>query len=198
MAEESTNYQKKIIKAAINLFRNQGYEKTSVSDICKEAKIARSTFYLNFHDKKEIILKIVSDARLDQDEFFGDFIAAANDFERMLILCNRYLSIVIDFGPEVTGALFRLELQGELDILGTTHTVDEWMVRLTENCQKSGIILSPEPAEEIAPLGVDIAYYSCYEWCMRKGNFDLRKIVRQRAETLYSVAPQYRIIHDGQ
>lgn len=193
MAEDITKQQHRIVSAAVKLFRKLGYEKTTVNDICKEADIARSTFYLSFAGKKEIINKILSDARLDREDFFEDFISASNDFERMWILCNRYLTVAIEFGPELTGALLRLELMQELDILDATHKVDEWMIRLTANCQKSGVILSPEPAETIAPIGVDIAYYSTYEWCRKAGAFPLRQVVRRRAEAVYNVAPEYRM-----
>jgi len=196
MSEAANKQQKRIIDAAVKLFREKGYEKVSVNDICKAADIARSTFYLNFAGKKEIIYKIFSDARLDKNEFFGDFVAAANDFERMCILCNRYLTVAIDFGPELMGALFRLELFGEVDILDTTHKVDEWMIQLLANAQKSGVILHPEPAEIIAPLGVDVAYYTTYEWCKRRGSFNLRQAVRRRCEAAYNVAPQYRMSED--
>lgn len=193
MAEETTKHQKQIIEAAVKLFRELGYEKTSVNDICKEAGIARSTFYLNFAGKKEIISHILLDARQGRNGYFEEFIAAANDFERMWIICNRYLSVAIEFGPELTGALFRLELTHELDILDTTHNVDEWMIMLTANCKKAGVILSPEPAEVIAPLGVDISYYTTYEWCKRKGAFNLRQLVRRRAEAVYNIAPECRM-----
>lgn len=193
MAEACTKHQKLIIDAAVRLFRESGYEKVSVNDICKKAGIARSTFYLNFAGKKEIIHKILSDARLERDEFFGDFVAAPNDFERMWILCDRYLTVAISFGHELTGALFRLELMGEVDILDTTHKVDEWMIQLTANSQKAGVILSREPAVALAPLGVDLAYYTTYEWCKRNGAFNLRQVVRRRAEALYSIAPECRM-----
>lgn len=193
MAEEATRQKKLITEAAVRLFREKGYEKTSVNDICQQAGIARSTFYFNFAGKKEIISKILFDARQGEDGFLDSFIAAENDFERMWILCDRFLSVAIEFGPELTGALFRLELTHELDILDTVHKVDEWMTTLTANCKKSGVILSQEPAEVIAPLGVDIAYYTTYEWCKRRGEFNLRQVVRRRAEAVYNIAPEFRM-----
>lgn len=193
MAETGTKHAKLIIDAAVKLFRERGYENVSVNDICKETGIARSTFYLTFAGKKEIIDKILSDVRLDREDFFGDFIAAENDFERMWILCCRYLAVALSFGPEMTGTLLRLELMGELDIMDTVHTVDEWFIQLTKNCQKAGIVLSHEPPEVLAPLGVDAAYYTTYEWCKRKGKFNLRQVVRRRAEALYQLAPEWRM-----
>lgn len=193
MPETNTKFTKTIISSAVKLFKEKGYENVSVNDICKEAGIARSTFYLNFAGKKEIIDKILSDARLDREDFFGDFVAAENDFERMWILCDRYLAVAMNFGPGLTGALFRLELMGELDVMDTVHTVDEWMIKLLSNSQKTGVVLSPEPAKKLAPLGVDLAYYTTYEWCKRKGEFNLRQVVRRRAESMYNIAPEWRM-----
>lgn len=193
MAEAKVKHEKVIVQAALKLFRKEGYENVSVNDICKEAGIARSTFYLNFSNKREIVDKIIADARLNREDFFGDFVAAENDFERMWILCNRYLTVAMDFGPEMVATLFSLELMGETDILDLTHQVDEWMIQLLRNSQKAGIILSPEPAEIIAPLGVSMAYYTTYEWAKRKGSFNLRQVTRRRAEAVFSVAPEYRM-----
>ncbi len=193
MAEAGSKNTKIIIDAAVKLFRERGYENVSVNDICKEAGIARSTFYLTFAGKKEIIDKILGDVRLNRDDFFGDFIAAENDFERMWILCCRYLDVAMKFGPELTGTLLRLELMGELDVMDTVHTVDEWFTQMTKNAQKAGVLLNAEAPEVLAPLGVDIAYYTTYEWCKRKGGFNLRQVVRRRAEAVYGLAPEWRM-----
>lgn len=185
--------KKQITEQAVRLFRERGYENVSVNDICKAVGIARSTFYLTFSSKKDIIDNMLSDVRLNRDEFFGDFIAAKNDFERMWILCCRYLYVAESNGPEVTGALFRLELMGELNIIDSVHSVDEWFIQMTKNAQAAGVILNSERPEELAPMGVDIAYYTTYEWCKRKGAFNLRQTVRRRAEAVYCVAPEHRM-----
>lgn len=188
--------KKQITEQAVSLFRERGYENVSVNDICKAVGIARSTFYLTFSSKKDIIDKMLSDVRLNRDEFFGDFIAAKNDFERMWILCCRYLYIAESNGPEVTGALFRLELMGELNILDAVHSIDEWFVQMTKNAQAAGVILSPEKPENLALLGIDLAYHTTYEWCKRKGSFSLQQTVRRRAEAVYCVAPEFRMSDD--
>ena len=194
MPESKNTHEKQITEAALRLFRKNGYGNVSVNDICKAAGVARSTFYLTFSNKKEIVVKLIDDARLNRDDFFGDFVEADNDFERMWILCNRYLTVVLDFGPEFSAAIFELELMGELNVIDLVHRVDEWMIKLCRNAQKAGIILSAEPAEIIAPLSVSTAYYTTYEWSQRRGrDFDLRQMTRLRAEAVLGVAPQYRM-----
>lgn len=193
MSDKSSKHIKPITESALRLFRERGYENVSVNDICAAAGIARSTFYLAFSNKKQIVDKLIADARLDREEFFGDFVVAENDFERMWILCNRYLTVAMEFGPEMTATLFSLELMGELNILDLTHQVDEWMIQLCRNAQRAGVILSPEPAEIIAPMGVSMAYYTTYEWAFRRGSFNLRQMTRRRAEALFNLAPTYRM-----
>ena len=193
MAEAKTKQEKQISESALRLFREHGYENVSVGDICKAAGIARSTFYLTFPSKRAIIDKLIADARLDREDFFGDFVAAENDFERMWILCDRYLSVALGFGPEMTATLFSIELLENIDILDLTHEVDGWMIQLCRNAQKAGVIKNPEAAELIAPMSVSMAYYTTYEWAKRRGAFNLRQVTRRRSETFLNVAEEYRM-----
>lgn len=192
MSEISSKHIKSVIEAAIGLFKEKGYENVSVNDICKAAGVARSSFYLMFSGKKDIVDRILSDVRLDSNELTNDLITAKNDFERMWVLCNRYLKVANSFGPEMTGTMFRLELLDEIDLLGEVHKIDAWMIELTRNAQEMGVIKSPEPAEIIAPASVDIVYYATYEWCKSKGGFSLQRRARELSEAVLNVALAYR------
>lgn len=46
--------EQQILDAALRIFTRYGYEKSSVSQIIVEAKVARGTFYLYFKSKKEL------------------------------------------------------------------------------------------------------------------------------------------------
>jgi len=48
-----------IVTSAIGVFREKGYEKTTIGDIVAAAGIGRSTFYKNFRDKKELLIECV-------------------------------------------------------------------------------------------------------------------------------------------
>lgn len=51
--------QTELMDAAVELFRVQGIENTSVSDIVKRAGVAQGTFYWYYKSKEELINKIV-------------------------------------------------------------------------------------------------------------------------------------------
>jgi AcrR family transcriptional regulator len=59
MAKAGAGVRDEIISAAIAVFREKGYEKTTIADIVAAAQIGRSTFYSNFKNKKELLLACI-------------------------------------------------------------------------------------------------------------------------------------------
>jgi len=48
-----------ILEVAFKLFQRFGYQKTTVEEIAREAKIGKGTVYLHFKSKEEILLTII-------------------------------------------------------------------------------------------------------------------------------------------
>jgi AcrR family transcriptional regulator len=48
-----------IVTSAIAVFREKGYEKTTIADIVAAAQMGRSTFYSNFKNKKDLFIECV-------------------------------------------------------------------------------------------------------------------------------------------
>ena len=190
--EHSKNTQK-IVDAAIELFKSNGYHDVSVSDICQKAGINRSSFYSIFSNKLEIIQYVVNSVKDDiakssMDELF----MADNDFERMWTLCDRYMQVALRYGPELTGSLFALQLEQDIDIMAGVHSVDDWYAKLIRKCQKDGIIRNTGDPDILAVIGVDMELQVTFNWCKEKGAFPLRDRGRIYAENFYDIAPEYR------
>lgn len=190
--EKVSLLQDKIADAAVRLFREQGYEPVSVGDICAAAGVARSSFYRAFSCKKDIIRRIFEHTDANSIVSVEELLAAENDFDRMWIIGDRYISLSRSLGPELSNTFMCMTAQGEIDLLALGHSVDSWFIRLTRNCQKTGIIRSKEPAELLGPLMVDMVYHELYVWGMRKGNYPIRARARLVTETLVNLAPEYR------
>ena len=190
--EKVSLLQDKIADAAVGLFRDRGYETVSVGDICAAAGVARSSFYRAFSCKNDIIRRIFEHTDANSIVSVEELLAAENDFDRMWIIGDRYISLCKELGAPFVTTLTRLSLEGEIDMLSLAHSVDKWFVRLTRNCQQSGIILSREAPEILGPLFADAVYQIIYTWCCRGGNFPVRARARQVTEMIANVAPEYR------
>ena len=190
--EKVSLLQDKIADAAVGLFRDRGYETVSVGDICAAAGVARSSFYRAFSCKNDIIRRIFEHTDANSIVSVEELLAAENDFDRMWIIGDRYISLSRSLGPELSNTFMCMTARGEIDLLALGHSVDSWFIRLTRNCQKTGIIRSREPAELIGPLMVDMVYHELYVWGMRKGNYPIRARARRVTEALVDLAPEYR------
>jgi len=54
----SKQTKEKIVQAAIQLFQERGYEKTTSNDIASEAGVSVGSFYVYFTDKRQLLLTI--------------------------------------------------------------------------------------------------------------------------------------------
>jgi len=66
--------QQQILDAALKVFARQGYGRTNVSDLVKEARVSRGTFYLYFKSKKEIFDCLI-------DKFMGEILNIISLFD---------------------------------------------------------------------------------------------------------------------
>jgi len=58
--EEAEKTRKRILKSALNVFLNNGYSKTSLTDIAKNAGYTRGAVYWHFKNKSEILENLIS------------------------------------------------------------------------------------------------------------------------------------------
>ena len=190
--ENSSKLKRVLTDAAVRCFRERGYDDVSVNDICREAGVARSSFYRVFSNKKDTIRCLLEHTDTNSIVSIEELLAAQNDFDRMWIIGDRYISICKSLGPELNASFQCMSVRGEIDLLSLAHSVDAWFIRLTRSCQKTGIIRSAEPAELIGPLLADMVYHEIYAWSAHKGNYPLRARSRWITEALVDLAPEYR------
>lgn len=192
MSRDKALHKEQIMKAALKLFEEKGYEQVSISEICKEAGMSRTVFYSSFASKSDIIKeeleRVVSK---DLVHSLDGFMSAPNDYERIFALCDHHQALPLKLGPKLTLTMRQLDLEGKLDVWGVSHTLEGWLIRLTENCQASGIIRNTMPAERITRVCIDASIQVTNQWCKQDGAFSLRARTREVLETIFDTAPKY-------
>lgn len=85
--------QKKLLDEALKLFTKKGIKNTSVQDIADNAKVAKGTFYLYFHDKYELrdILIMKQSEKLFNDALKALENANITDFVESVIFIINYV-----------------------------------------------------------------------------------------------------------
>jgi AcrR family transcriptional regulator len=76
---ENINKKTTILLSAAKVFAKDGFEKATIDDIIKKAKIAKGTVYYYFNSKEEIFNAIVSEAISTFDKKTKESISASED-----------------------------------------------------------------------------------------------------------------------
>jgi AcrR family transcriptional regulator len=113
-----TERQRQLLDAAILVFGARGYHRTQVSDIIKQADVARGTFYLYFKSKREIFDTIMTELFEQVSSQIKTLPHDATDKipEQLMGNIERITNLLLD-NPPLTKILFNesVGLDTELD-----------------------------------------------------------------------------------
>ena len=186
----------RIVAAAIELFRSKGYSSVMVKDICREAGVSTSSFYSVFSGKDDVLLCLL---RGHKDDFEGtmlDMLQVSTPLEKLWVLYNKYLRLAESFGPELTVAMFELELKQKFSFMAPVNDYikrySNWLVRLVEDCQASGVIQNPAKADELVPMAVRLSFYILLEWCISREAYSFTEKAFMEMERFYIVRQDCR------
>jgi AcrR family transcriptional regulator len=99
MSQRRSDMREKIQAVALELFAEQGYEKTSLREIADRLHVTKAALYYHFRTKEDIIVGLFDDAIADVDELtaWGREQPATPETRRELV--RRYAERVYAHGP---------------------------------------------------------------------------------------------------
>ena len=184
--------KKEISEVAIQLIKEKGYNNVTIMDICDACHITRPTFYKYAGTKEDLILDLY-DAPI---EYVVNnpmlFIQADTYIERLFITFDAILKKPEDLGPDIFSQLFISNLNENHHSFQMRDSLTELSVLIIEKAQANGEILNPSPAMD---LYIALAHtFQGFEinWCILKGEFDLRFWFYSSTEAILNVRKDIR------
>ena len=89
--------QSRIVSAFVELLQNHNYSELTITDIAKKANVSRMTFYRNFTDKKDVILKFIESVVSAAEEAVNnrkDLNGLKEYFEILFAIIGKYSRVV--------------------------------------------------------------------------------------------------------
>lgn len=97
----------RIFRAAVALFREKGFETTTIDEITERADVAKGTFF-NYFPRKEAVLGYLSEEQLAEADAFAAAIIAADQPARLkLITLLQRIASVYEEEPELSQYVLR-------------------------------------------------------------------------------------------
>lgn len=148
------NTRKEIVNHAIELFKQRGYENTTVLDICKACKITKGTFYYHFPNKDEITFEFYEQIITDFNDCLFDILMLADAKEQLWCVYEFFIDRTIELTPKLLYALLMSDIQRGFDLftpygdcLGSTRLsrVRKLQIEIIKKGQSAGQIKMGNP-----------------------------------------------------
>lgn len=180
--KDSLSTKSRIIKAAWDLFYEQGYNDTTIDDIVERSETSKGSFYHYFESKDALLssLSYLFDEKYSELENSID--PETNSFDK-LVLFNRELFLMIENSIPID-LLARL-LSTQLTTIGKRHLLDHSRLyfRLLRKTviegQKRGELRNDLSANEIVKAYAMLERSLMYDWCICNGEYSLYKYSSQ-------------------
>src|SRR6478672_11472042 len=130
MGEHRGDTRAKIQAVAMELFAEQGYEKTSLREIAERLSVTKAALYYHFKTKEDIVVSLFDDhlARLDELITWGREQPATRETRQELV--RRYAEHLYESGPGMMR--FAHENQGTMRDLAVGEKLKSRMKSLRE------------------------------------------------------------------
>lgn len=158
---------------AMDLFRKNGYENVTVSQICTEADVTRNAFYYYFNSKEEILSSYFENIPDFAQSLIAELLAIPNDWDKLWFLFEAHLKLIKREGLSICRAFISVNVNGCGDLLSKYYVSEAMTVPLVKNCQKAGLIRNMTEPNQLIYLATRLMAGFLLTWCCKNGEFDL-------------------------
>lgn len=179
MAKKSTrNTKGKIIKAAWELFYEQGYEDTTIEEIIELSGTSKGSFYHYFEGKDALLgsLSYIFDEEYERLTVTLD--ENMDSFEKLLYLNRELFAMIeerIDFDLLTRLYSTQLVTKGEKQLLDHKRLYYRLLRKIVIEGQEKGELTHSMAANEIVKLYAMCERALLYDWCLCNGEYSLKK-----------------------
>lgn len=172
----------KIIDTAWRLFHENGFSKTTINDIIREAGISKGTFYYYFRSKDDMLdtLSVVLDA--EYEKLSRELPEDMNSFDKLITINYEVHSFINDnIDYRLLAYLYSSQITKDepSSLLDRNRFYFRFLEQIIEDGRRRG-----ELTEELSVYET-VKYYSLEEralvtdWCMNNGSYHLGEYSRK-------------------
>lgn len=167
----------KIIECARKLFVEKGYNNVTVDEIISEANSSKGGFYNHFKAKEDLIYSMVPMI----DEIYIDFFKLNNNYQNTMEKITAFISYIFsimerEVGLEFMSVIYSSQIKDLNTVRFLTSPEREYNNRLKsliDEAKENREINSDLSSKEIAMILTTCIRGVIYDWCLRKGSFQL-------------------------
>jgi AcrR family transcriptional regulator len=184
---KNTIYQ--IEKIAIKMFKERGYENTTIRDICEASRITKSTFFYHFKNKQQLLNHLYENITELNPKVLRLLAVSENSWEKIWTLIEPSIEWTEDVGVIIISQIVITDLQNKIDTLGVPDDSDltKLYIEIIKNGQAKGHFMnSSSPCSLVGAIKHTMCG-NMINWCLAGGEYPYRETIREDIITLLQV-----------
>lgn len=173
MSHQESKTKEFIRETAIKLFKEYGYEKVTIQQICKACQITKRTFYYHFESKSALLTGLNDYLGMHAENLLSTVVSQKNNVETLWTLMRVYCENSQSYGHHLIKQLYIQSLEESNTHFPTDMYLYPIAVQLIKNAQEKKEIQNQNNADDIA--------FSLYHglrsvsitWAFENGSYDL-------------------------
>ncbi|MBP2650594.1 MAG: transcription regulator (TetR/AcrR family) [Firmicutes bacterium] len=176
MKSKTLATKEKIIRVALELMQQQGYEGMTVEGIINAASISVGTFYHYFKSKAEIL----QEAYKTMDKYFEEYvaerlIAEPSPLEKIIQFFHHYALHTTSVGIENIRSIYSTNNS----VFAKKRQMEVILENIIREGQIKGEISVNMPAEEIRRYFFIVVRGLIFDWCAHGGSYSLEEEINK-------------------
>lgn len=171
------NTRGKIVKAAWQLFYEQGYDNTTIEEIIDYSQTSKGSFY-HYFDGKDALLSTLSDLFDEKYETLQASLASHRTAMEQLLFLNAELFAFIESNVslELLARLLSTQLitNGERHLLNHKRTYYRLLRQIITAGQEGGTLTQTLSVNEMVKIYALCERALMYDWCLCGGEYSLK------------------------
>jgi len=193
MRKKGIDSKKDMIDAAIQLFKEKGFENVKITDICEKAGCTPSTFYYHF-GSMDGFKQSLSDVEI---QFSADrlieIMSLTGAWNKLWAVHSTYVNEALDYGYSL---YFHMHTPANSEerkaTLENMKKINKIITPFVKEGQQSGEIRNKTALDDLVNTVGQTMYGVIREWNLHEGDFDLEKEMKRSLEVLYDLRPDLR------
>lgn len=188
--ENECQQREMLLNTAWKLFRQKGYQNTTMRDILEEARCSKGRFYYYFSAKAELLDSL---SEIFDQKYLDFYHRVPKDKavpEQLLELTYYFLEFMSkEIGVELLTHLYINQLSGTTEICfwGKNRQIRGILTEMLKNGQELGQIRRDMEVSEMVSDIIECGRVQIITWCMEKGRYSLTDVSIRKLERIYGI-----------
>ncbi len=171
---QAAETKNRILSTALTLIARNGYDNTSIQEICKAAKVSTGAFYHHFKSKENIIIESYKQFDVKASEYSMNYLSDKSPLEKIRKIVFFQISYAKMMSLDTMRQFYKSQLtSGREFFISSQRQYPKILINYLSEAQQAGVLNNELTPEDQSRYILRLARGTIYDWCAHNGAFDI-------------------------